>query len=76
LRKTHELDLLLDELRARGSQLAAAFDPLAAEFAESYFTSRYAGFDLEDEDWPALRAQLDIVTELAEKIRTTLHSQP
>jgi HEPN domain-containing protein len=76
LKKTHELDVLLDELRARNSPLAAALDPLAAEFAEVYFTSRYAGFDLEDADWPPLRTQIDVVTELAEEIRSRLPSQP
>ena len=72
LEKTHDLRKLGNELAARGSDLVAQFDPLCDALAEAYFTGRYVGFDLEDPDWPALRAQLAAITALAEKIRSRL----
>ena len=72
LRKTHELEVLADELRARGSDLLPVIEPLAADFVDAYFTGRYPGFDLEDPDWPTLRAQLAAITSLAATIRSRL----
>jgi hypothetical protein len=34
-----------------------------------YFSDHYPGFDLEDPDWPELRAKLEHVTSLLEKVR-------
>ena len=64
LEKTHDLDRLLEILEERKSLLAAQFEPLCDALAEAYFTDRYPGFDLEDPDCPALRAQLSQVTVL------------
>jgi len=57
LEKTHDLLVLGNELQARNSDLIAQVRPLCEELAERYFTDRYPGFDLEDEDWPKLRDQ-------------------
>ena len=64
LEKTHDLDRLLEFLEERNSPLAAQFEPLCDALADAYFTDRYPGFDLDDPDWPALRAQLSQVTAL------------
>ena len=72
LAKTHDLETLRGELRARGSDLFTEITPLCLALADAYFTGRYPGFDLDDPDWPVLRAQLAAITILAEKIRTRL----
>ena len=72
LEKTHDLRKLASELRQRGSDLAEELDPLCEDLADAYFTDRYPGFDLDDPDWPVLRAQFAAVTALAATIRTRL----
>ena len=69
LEKTHDLERLLGEFTALRSELAASFEPLCTQLAEVYFTDRYPGFELEDPDWPALRVQLDEVTQLPSTIK-------
>jgi HEPN domain-containing protein len=69
LEKTHDLDRLLDYLRARQSDLVPAAKPLCDALAELYFTDRYPGFDLDDPDWPGFRAQLEQVTRLFETVK-------
>ena len=64
LEKTHDLLKLGGELQARGSDLTERCRPLCEELAERYFTDRYPGFDIEDEDWPKLRRQSDEVAAL------------
>jgi len=54
LEKTHDLQRLGGELQARGSDLAATVRPLCNALAEVYFSHRYPGFDLEEENWPEL----------------------
>ena len=66
--KTHDLVRLVDELRDRDPLLADRFQPLCEELAERYFTDRYPGFDLEDEDWPRLRRQADQIAGLLETV--------
>jgi HEPN domain-containing protein len=61
LQKTHDLERLRKELRTRDTALADSLESLCTDLAEVYFTGRYPGFDLEDENWPALRAQLEQV---------------
>ena len=72
LLKTHDLEFLASELRAREPDSAHDFDALLEPLDEAYFSGRYPGFDLEDPDWPVLRAQLAAITALAEKIRSRL----
>jgi HEPN domain-containing protein len=72
LEKTHELDHLLDELIERGSDLVPAVEPLCDALADVYFTNRYPGFDLDDPDWPKLRAQVEGVTALLESVKARL----
>jgi len=55
LEKTHDLLKLGGELNVRNSDLTERIQPLCEELADRYFTDRYPGFDLEDEDWPTLR---------------------
>ncbi len=76
LEKTHDLRKLGGYLAVRKSDLIAEIRPLCDTLAEAYFSDRYPGFDLEDPDWPALRAQLENVTALAAKIRSRLTSPP
>lgn len=79
LEKTHELAKLGQELQARGSDLAALVRPLCMAFAQSYFVSRYPGFDLEDADWPDLRQKLSEITALLATVKARLpvkHATP
>ena len=63
LTKTHDLEKLLGELQERKSDLAKQLEPLCEELAEAYFVGRYPGFELEDDDWPALRTRLEQVAQ-------------
>ena len=69
LEKTHDLERLRKELRTRDVALADTLQPLCESLAEVYFTGRYPGFDLEDPDWPNLRAQLEQVRAVLETIK-------
>lgn len=71
--KTHDVQQLADELRARGSVHAAQVQPLAEYLADAYFVGRYPGFDYDEtEDWPALTAQLRQIEEYARTVRTEI----
>ena len=72
LEKTHDLRKLGGYLQERGSDLLPEIRPLCDALAEVYFSDRYVGFDTEEPDWPALRAQLAAVSALAEKIRARI----
>jgi len=74
--KTHDLVKLVDELRDRDQPLADSFQPLCEELAERYFTDRYPGFDLEDEDWPRLRRQADQIAGLLETVKKRIGPSP
>ena len=74
--KTHDLVKLVDELRDQDAPLADRFQPLCEELAERYFTDRYPGFDLEDEDWPRLRRQADQVVGLLETVKKRIGPSP
>ena len=69
LEKTHDVEKLGKELRALNSDLIPQVKPLCTALAEVYFTDRYPGFELEETNWPAFRAQLDQVTTLCETIK-------
>ena len=70
--KTHDLEALASELRARQSDLMEQVDLLCEGLAEAYYTARYPGFDLEDPDWPTLRSQLEAVAALADRVKARL----
>ena len=70
--KTHDLQFLATELAVRDVALELEIRPLCQALSEFYLGTRYPGFDLEDPDWPVLRAQLAAVTALAAKIRSRL----
>ena len=72
LEKTHDLDHLLEALEERKSDLTAQFEPLCDALAEAYFANRYPGFDLDDPDWPALRALVEQVTALHAAVQARL----
>ena len=72
LEKTHDLERLLGESRARRSDVVSLAEPLCEALADVYFSERYPGFDLDDPDWPALRAQILQVTQLLECVRQKL----
>lgn len=74
--KTHDLVKLVDELRSRDPLTADMFQPLCEELAERYFSDRYPGFDLEDEDWPALHRQADETAALLHTIKSHVNSRP
>jgi HEPN domain-containing protein len=67
--KTHDLQELVEELRARKSDLFSEFKPLCNALAESYFTDRYPGFDLDDPDWPTFRRLIQQVTDVLVKVK-------
>jgi HEPN domain-containing protein len=72
LEKTHDLDRLLQSLVERKSDLVTAATPLCDALVDVYFTDRYPGFDLDDPDWPKLRAQVEGVTALLETVKARL----
>ena len=67
--KTHDLQVLSNELHVLKSDLLPAAKPLCNTLAEVYFTDRYPGFDLEEPDWLAFRRQLAEVASLAEEVQ-------
>ena len=64
LEKTHDLNRLALALQSCGSPSETAATLLCQALAEVYFTARYPGFDLDDPDWPTLRAQVQQVAAL------------
>jgi HEPN domain-containing protein len=70
LQKTHDLEKLAGELRARGSDLTDQAKPLCTALAEVYFADRYPGFDLDDPDWPDLRGKIDEVARLLAVVKS------
>lgn len=74
--KTHDLVKLVDELHERDPQTADSFQPLCEDLAERYFTDRYPGFDIEDEDWPKLRRQADEIAVLLNTIKRRIGPDP
>src|SRR5215207_8321169 len=64
LERTHDLDHLLEAMSKYGSPFFAQAEPLCDTLAEYYFSDRYPGFDLEDPDFPSLRAQVEQVANL------------
>jgi HEPN domain-containing protein len=76
LEKTHDLEKLANEMAARGSDLMPTVKPLCTALAEVYFSDRYPGFDLEDADWPDVRAKMDQVKSLMETVRSRVAATP
>ncbi|MBM3840471.1 MAG: HEPN domain-containing protein [Verrucomicrobia bacterium] len=74
LEKTHDLEKLLDHLKAQASDLVGVAEPLCDALGELYFIDRYPGFDLEDPDWPTLRQQIESVSRLLFVIQSRLPS--
>ncbi len=74
--KTHDLVKLVDELRSRDTSLADRVQPLCETLAEKYFTDRYPGFDLEDPDWPTLRAQAEQIAVLLDTVKQRVGGTP
>jgi len=72
LEKTHDLNRLLQSLVERHSDLGSVVEPLCDTLVQVYFTDRYPGFDLDDPDWPTLRAQVDGVAALLETVKSRL----
>src|SRR5258706_14815937 len=72
LEKTHDLNRLLDLLVEHKSDLLLIVEPLCDALVQAYFTDRYPGFDLDDPDWPKLRAQVEQVTALLQTVQSRL----
>ena len=72
LQKTHDLEKLAGELRARGSDLATQARSLCTSLAEVYFSERYPGFDLDDPDWGDLRQKLNDVASILDVVKSRL----
>ncbi len=72
LEKTHDLNRLLDLMVERGSDLVPTVEPLCDALVQVYFTDRYPGFDLDDPDWPRLRAHVEQVTALLQSVKSRL----
>ena len=75
LEKTHDLEILPGHLQARKSDLVPQVEPLCDALAEVYFSNRCPGFDLDDPDWPELRARLDQVASLLQTVRARIHGE-
>jgi len=67
--KTHDVEILGNEMQTRDSDLMPQVRPLCTVLAEVYFTDRYPGFELEDADWLDFRRKLDDVTRLTEIVK-------
>jgi hypothetical protein len=72
LEKTHDLNRLYDLLAERQSDLLPDIEPLCDGLAQVYFTNRYPGFDLDDPDWPKLKAQVTGVFALLNNVKSRL----
>ena len=57
------------------SELVQEAQPLAEALGEAYFSQRYPGFDLEDDDWPDLREKLGKVENLLRAVGTRLRAR-
>lgn len=75
LMRTHDLQELVEELRARNSDLISEFKPLCDALAESYFTDRYPGFDLDEPDWPTLQRQTKEISVVLSKVKTRIEAK-
>ena len=69
LRRTHDLMELEAEITQRSPELLPQVQSLTSAFAQLYRTNRYPGFDLGDEDWPALRGHIEEVGALLAAIQ-------
>ena len=76
LEKTHDLLKLGGEMEDRGCDLIGQIRPLCEDLAERYFTDRYPGFDLEDDDWPSLRRQADEIAALLDVVKKRICPSP
>jgi HEPN domain-containing protein len=72
LEKTHDLNRPLQSLVERNSDRVPVVEPLCDALAQVYFIDRYPGFDLDDPDWPKLRAQVEGVTSLLATVKSRL----
>jgi len=72
LEKTHDLNRLFDLLVEQSSDLVPAVEPLCDALVQVHFTDRYPGFDLDDPDWPRLRAQLEQVATPLQSVKSRL----
>jgi HEPN domain-containing protein len=75
LEKTHDLLALAKELRTRDPAFAERCRPLSTDLAEKYFAGRYPGFDLDDADWPELRAKIMCVGELLYVVKARIEGR-
>jgi HEPN domain-containing protein len=74
LRRTHDLIELEAELAHFSPGLLPQVQPLTEAFAQVYFSDRYPGFDLEDEDWPTLLIHCEAVGDLLTTIERRLEA--
>lgn len=72
LEKTHDLNRLFQGLVEHNSDLLLTIEPLVDGLVQVYFTDRYPGFDLDDPNWPRLRAQVEEVSALLQTVKTRL----
>ena len=74
--KTHDIQQLADELKARASANVERLQPLVENLADAYFVGRYPGFDLdENEDWAALADQLRQIEEYGRAVRAEIENR-
>ncbi len=72
LRKTHDLRGQAKELRDRDAELGERFEDLVNDYASAYLETRYPGFDLDDPDWPSLRADIVKAGELLRLVKARI----
>jgi len=73
LRKTHDLQSLLDDLAAHTDARATQLQQIVDELAEAYTQTRYPGFDLAEENWPRLQELLLLVQQYCQELDQELH---
>lgn len=74
LERTHDLEVLANELESHRSDLVERVRPLCTSLAEVYFSGRYPGFDLDDADWPSFREKLHAVKDAIALVKARLSS--
>jgi HEPN domain-containing protein len=70
--KTHDVQELAKELKARNAVLSATIEPLSDALADCYFISRYPGFDMPEPDWSELRQLIEQVADVLVTVKSNI----
>lgn len=73
--RTHDLMILQKLMVERGSDVAHPAKLLCERLSEAYFVDRYPGFEVDDADWPNLRADVIQVEALLGTVEARVRQQ-